>query len=122
MEDLKQTIRNESILALEQVKRASLILEQTRQSSRYYKLALKSENEKLKEGLSTVLDIINTEDRLSALLQSEITAQADYCLAIARLRFVTGTLLSGEGFDFEVESQTLTEIPEIIFAKGVRYD
>ena len=119
IEDLKRSIRNEALLSLEQVTRSGLILQQTKQSSHFYRVALASENEKLRAGMSTVIDIINTEDRLSSILQSEIQARANYVLAVARLRFVTGTLLHGDGLDFEVRPEMLIEVPKQVFQNEV---
>lgn len=52
------------------------------------------EAERLRQGVGSVLDVLQTEDRLVAALLSEINAHVAYSTAIANFRFATGTFLS----------------------------
>jgi outer membrane protein TolC len=64
-----------------------------------YRAAVGDEWEKLQIGLSTIVDLILTEDRLTQSLLDEIDARLNYATAVARLRFETGTLVGDSGSD-----------------------
>jgi outer membrane protein len=79
--------------ALDAVARQSLRLQKAEQAVRLFERAVSNEEKKLRAGSSTLLDLINQQDRLTAARQSRVSAQLDLALALAELRFQTGTLL-----------------------------
>ena len=60
--------------------------------ARYYQ-AMESEQTKLLSGLSTVSDVITQEDRWRSAVISKISSWQNYAVAVAQLRYATGTLL-----------------------------
>lgn len=70
--------------------------EQLERSSRAIDLfarVVENEDRKLQAGRSTLVDVITQRDRLTAARQSLISARLALALALARLRFETGTLV-----------------------------
>ena len=62
-----------------------------------YAVGLANERTKRRLGLSTLIDILNVEDRYNNALLSAVQARQAYANAIAQFRFDTGMLLSREG-------------------------
>lgn len=62
-----------------------------------YAVGLSNERTKRRLGLSTLLDVLNVEDRYNNALVSVVQARQAYASAIAQFRFDTNTLLSREG-------------------------
>jgi outer membrane protein TolC len=62
-----------------------------------YAVGLSNERTKRRLGLSTLLDVLNVEDRYNNALLSAVQARQAYASAIAQFRFDTNTLLSREG-------------------------
>jgi hypothetical protein len=61
--------------------------------------------------LSTVIDQILTEDRLTRSLLDQLSAELGYAQSIARFRFETGTLLAAGPTLSAVDLATLTTLP-----------
>ena len=59
---------------------------------RLFERAVINEEKKLRAGTSTLLDVISQRDRLTSARQSQVSAHLALALALARLRFETGTL------------------------------
>jgi len=70
--------------------------------------AVENEQKKLRAGRSTLIDVINQQDRLTAARQAEVSARLSLALALVELRFQTGTLTSEGG---EIHAADLTTIP-----------
>ncbi|HEX2224172.1 MAG TPA: TolC family protein [Thermoanaerobaculia bacterium] len=79
--------------ALDAVARQAQRLQKAEEAVRLFERAVSNEEKKLRAGSSTLLDLINQQDRLTAARQSRVSAQLDLALALAELRFQTGTLL-----------------------------
>lgn len=59
-----------------------------------YRMALAAEREKLRFNMSTLVDTLLTEQRLTEVRLSEASARRRYAQLLAQLRFETGTLIS----------------------------
>jgi outer membrane protein len=79
--------------ALDAVRRDAFQLARAAEAVRLYERAVANEEKKLKGGSSTLLDLINQKDRLTAAGQAEVASELALALAILNLRFLTGTLL-----------------------------
>jgi outer membrane protein len=84
--------------ALDAVRRDAFQLGRAAEAVRLYERAVANEEKKLKGGSSTLLDLINQKDRLTAAGQAEVASELALALAILNLRFQTGTLVgAGSG-------------------------
>lgn len=86
-------------------------LEKAREAVTAHRRAADNEKEKLHRGMSTVIDIITMEDRLRNALLGEVRSHQNYADALVRLRFETGTLLSGDENGYSIEAGTLRSVP-----------
>ncbi|HVR98687.1 MAG TPA: TolC family protein, partial [Thermoanaerobaculia bacterium] len=77
--------------ALDAVRRETQRTERSMTAVRLYEQAVINEEKKLRAGTSTLLDVINQRDRLTSARQSLVSAHLALALALARLRFETGT-------------------------------
>lgn len=79
--------------ALEAVRRNAERLEKLEQAVGLFERTVDNEEKKLRAGTSTLIDVISQRDRLTAALQSRNAAQLALAIALAELRFETGTLI-----------------------------
>jgi outer membrane protein TolC len=108
--DLERTIRSAVSVAYNDLRQSVEQVRNSREASSYYESAVEDERLKQQLGRSTVIDLLNTEDRLTRTRLDLITAQQGYANAIVSLRFQTGTLVQGAGPD-SVDESTLTTVP-----------
>ena len=92
-DDLARTISARVTVAADAVRQSAVRAHSAREASSLYRAAVSDEWQKLQIGLSTMLDVILIEDRLTQSLLSEVEAELSYALAVAQLRFETGTLI-----------------------------
>lgn len=74
-------------------------LKVAKQALSWYELAVSQEVVKQKNGISTLIDVINVETRFVSARVNYLQLQLAYASALARLRFETGTLLPVAGSD-----------------------
>jgi len=111
--DLERNIQSDLIVAIGELKRSFEAFQNERVSVASYRKTVDNEIKKLKNGMSTVTDVITTEDRLIRELFQEVTSTQDYANALINLRHVTGTILSSEEDWNEVSYDKLIEIPAL---------
>jgi outer membrane protein TolC len=111
-DDLARTIYSNVKVALESVRNTSYALLNSREAVKAYQVAVKNEKEKFRLGMSTLLDIIDTDDRLTDALLNEIDNRLQVASAIARLRFETGTIITFDEGMYSVDLKTLITIPD----------
>lgn len=95
-------------IALDAVARGSLQLERAAEAVRLFERVVENEEKKLRAGTSTLIDVISQRDRLTSARQSQVSSHLALAVAVARLRFETGTLVPDLQ---EVQSAQLTTIP-----------
>jgi outer membrane protein len=100
--DLEATIASNVTTEVAGLKHSVQQLAESVESVRRYTTALKNELTKRQAGTATLLDVVNMEDRLVAAQLSEISAHQAYAVAIAQLRYETGTLVRRDGDTFDV--------------------
>ncbi len=83
-------------IALDALTRGAQQLERATEAVRLFQRAVENEEKKLRAGSSTLLDVISQGDRLTAAQQSQVLAHLDLAVAVARLRFETGTLVADD--------------------------
>jgi len=101
--------------ALDAVGRDSRQLQKAREAESLFERAVINEEKKLRGGTSTLLDVINQRDRLTAARQTVVSAQLALAISLLQLRFETGTLVGdngGGGGDVgAVDVSSLTTLP-----------
>jgi len=78
-----------------------------------YVKAMDTEEKKYKAGVSTLLDVIDTEDRDLEEMLTEVTAKQQIATAFAQLRFQSGTMLTGEGKTVNITPEVLETVPPV---------
>ena len=98
-------------MAISGLGNSELELARSQEAVRFYRSALDNEKKRFQLGISTLLDLIQTEDSLTNALLNEISAQRKLSSVLARLRFETGTILSADQKKVSVSMEELTTIP-----------
>ncbi len=83
------------------------------QAVAFYEQALKDESRKFQMGMGTVLDVVQTQERLTQAQLSRLDTERRYAENLARLRFELGDLLSRDGELIEFSLEKLLEPPSI---------
>ncbi|MBK5254686.1 MAG: TolC family protein [Vicinamibacteria bacterium] len=109
--DLERVIGARVALAVNNVEKSAARLSTARESCDLYREALAAERQRLQIGISSVLDVINTEDRLNESLLEAVSAELDYAQSVAALRFETGTLVQQTANGDEIDFASLTTPP-----------
>lgn len=111
-EDLSRKISSSVSLALAAVSSNGAAADRLGRSVSLYEQALANELKKARMGVVGFLNVMDVEDRLRDAIQSASAARAGYAVALARLRFQLGSLLSGEGERAFVRREDLTSLPQ----------
>lgn len=96
-------------IAVDAVVRGAQQLERAQEAVRLFERAVENEEKKLRAGTSTLIDVISQRDRLTSARQSQVASHFALAVAIAQLRFETGTLLPGDARG--VQAIHLTTLP-----------
>ena len=91
--DLARQIASAVVTAASALRLNALQLVEARRASAAALAGLDGERERLRSGVGSVLDTLQTEDRYIAAVLAEISAQVSYATAIAGFRFATGTFI-----------------------------
>jgi outer membrane protein TolC len=104
-DDLQRNVRIEVMRALADLRLHERALSAARQAEASYAQALSDERDKLKAGLSTVIDVVLTEELSTQAQLGRVENELVLALALARLRFAQGALPAIEA---ELGSRTET--------------
>lgn len=110
--DLGRNIGSNVAQAIATLRNKMSELSKYREAVNHYLNAVESEKQKNRLGISTTLDLLNTEERLTNALVNQIAAQAAFAKALVQLRHETGTLLVDRGGGISVGEGELTTIPQ----------
>jgi len=92
-EDVERTIRAAVPVAAEALRRAELQVAEAERAIALNHTTVENEIEKHRLGSATLIDVILAEDRLTSTQLAAVNAYLNYALALATLRFETGTLV-----------------------------
>ena len=109
--DLERKIHSYVVVAIHALIQKTAELGEAQKAVLYSRKALNNEKLKLNMGMSTVIDVLDIEDRFRTALQGKVSAQKEYALAVLQLRFATGTLLGEDKGCYTVTTEQLTTIP-----------
>jgi outer membrane protein TolC len=111
VELLMRSIGADVPTALDAVRRGAQQLERAVRAVELFEQAVINEEKKLRAGTSTLIDVISQKDRLTSSRLTEVSAHLSLALALADLRFQTGTLLAAGGDSAQINRDRLTTLP-----------
>jgi outer membrane protein TolC len=88
-----QNIMAAVVTATGGVRNAALQLQRSRAAVTESQAALEGEREKYRLGVGQIVDVLTMEDRLTVAEQTEVNSELGYALALAQLRFATGSIV-----------------------------
>jgi outer membrane protein TolC len=91
---VQRAIRNGIAVTAETVRRTQLGLRHSEEAVRLLGETVENERKKFRLGYSTLFAVIQAEESLTSALLSRIAGQRAHAIALARLRFETGTVLT----------------------------
>lgn len=109
--DLVRQISSGVVVAGEALRHSRLALRSSREAVTLSRRAVENEKRKFQLGMSTLFDVILAEDALTSARLGEIAGQHDYAVAIARLRYESGSLLIIDGTRLTVSADSITSPP-----------
>lgn len=98
MQELSNSIASQVMVSLKTVENTMNEYMRAKESREAYEKTVASETRKLKEGETSLTTLIDLEDRYYQSRISENSALNKYAVSLAKLRFVTGTILE-KGYD-----------------------
>ena len=90
---LKKTIFANIKTEISNLEKSYNSLVESIKSVEYYQKAINNEREKYRLGMSTIIDVINIEDKLTSANLNKISAQYNLALAIVKLQYEAGRLI-----------------------------
>lgn len=109
--NLARQIVSHIVVAMSDVVQSAAELKQAHESVLVYQTAVEKERLKLKLGESTIIDLIDVDDRLTTAMYSEVSARLSFAKSLVQLRFETGTILSPDLKNISVSMKELITVP-----------
>jgi outer membrane protein len=94
-QDLQRQIRTGVYQASASMDRNAAAMTEAHQAVSLYEATVRSEQRKFQLGVSTLFDTIQAADALTNVKLAEISVEREYAVALATLRFQTGSLIGG---------------------------
>lgn len=111
--ELARTIHSGILVARSELSASQRELEQAEAAAQNFRLAVRSEQEKVRLGTATILDVINLTDRFNDAQLRAISARAKHATAVVRWRFETGLLIQrGATIESPLTVEDLVTLPE----------
>jgi outer membrane protein len=101
-------------LAINNIQNSVLILEKAKESLSFYQEAFNNEQIKFQTGLTTLLNLILFQERLTFSELEYLNAQQQFANAIINLRHETGTLITKENLGFKITQNSFYSIPNTV--------
>ena len=108
---LSQTIASEVMIALEEVSNTYTAYHVSLDAEKYYAEALRKERKRFLIGDSSFIDVISLQDGYRDAQLETIAARQAHLIALATLRFASGTLVQGTESSGTVGIGELTVVP-----------
>ena len=110
-EELSNGIASDVLVSVERLRSAIKEYRLAMESARAYRDAADHENFKVRQGAAELNDLIDMEDRYFTARARQVEAMRKYAVALADLRFATGTLLTDEARSFRFRMNALMTVP-----------
>jgi len=112
LDDLARTVYSKILIAQRDLLGTRGELEKSEEAERQFFEARKSQEDKVRLGTATILDLINLTDRYNAAKLNAISARARHAVALAQLRFEMGRLVARGGTpEGPLRLEDLTTLP-----------
>jgi outer membrane protein TolC len=111
--DLERNINSQVEVVFEALFRSLEQLQFSTGAVETYQRVVADEKEKVRLGISTVVDLIAMADKLENALLAEVSTQQNYANALLALRFTTGTLIKWQGDESSLSLKRFTSMPDI---------
>jgi outer membrane protein len=117
-DDLARNISSKVSQDISDLKNSALELIKYQEAVGYYQKAVENERQKFFLGMSTLSDLLTTEDSLINATIGKIAAEFAHARALVQLRFETGTLLADREDRISVGIEELTTVPSVEESTG----
>ena len=111
MRDVERQVVTDVAVAAAGVDRNAAALRDAEEAVALYRLSVDNEQRKLKLGMNTLFDVLNSEDALTNALLTAINNRRGYAAALTSLRLATGTLVEVAGEQPAVDAARLLTVP-----------
>ena len=113
LDNLQRNVDMDVDIALNNLKNSVGILEKAKETLGYYKDVFDNEQLKFQNGLTTLLNLILFQERLTFAQLEYLNAQQQFAVAIIELRHQTGTLIATGSKDkfYEISEQAYYVVP-----------
>ncbi|MEO1012382.1 MAG: TolC family protein [Bacteroidota bacterium] len=113
LENLKRNIALNVSIAHNNLENSLFVVEKAKESLDFYQKVFSNEQIRFQNGMTTLLNLILFQERLTFAQLDFVNAQQQLATALTNLRFETGTLLSREGENrFSVERNNFLTLPK----------
>jgi outer membrane protein TolC len=109
--DLERTIRLRIVRLLESLAIAAERVREAEQAVRYYEETIEAELSRFRDGASTLIDTILTEDQQTSALSELVRSRQAFAKLLAQLRFETATLVEHGADESMVSREDLLSLP-----------
>lgn len=109
--NLQRNIELNISTAVNNLQSSVLILERSKEALENYRKAFNDEQLKFQTGLTTLLNVILFQERLTNSELQYLQAQQNFALSILNLRHETGTLISQDAKGFKINRESYYSIP-----------
>lgn len=118
--DLQRKIQSGVIVAMQQLRHRAEELKKSEEAIAQYMTAVQNEQAKRQLGLATLINVLEMEDRLIGASLGNLSAQEQFAIGLAQLRFETGTLVTGEEPGEVITLQQLITVPPVAKPPGTQ--
>lgn len=108
---LRQEINADVLSLYNELVSNSLEIENNLEAVDLYRRALQDEEQKFQMGMATIIDVIQTQERLTGALLGELDSRLRYANNLAFFRFAVGDLLSSREDALEIQVDMLQNSP-----------
>jgi outer membrane protein len=112
-ENTRRNIELNIDIAINNLKNSVVVLEKSKEAFNFYQNAFNNEQIKFQSGLTTLLNLMIFQERLTSSELQNLTAQQQFSNAILVLRHETGTLISKEDPGFKITQNAFYTIPNM---------
>ena len=110
-DELSNTIASDVLVSVERLRSAVKEYRLATESAEAYRDAADHEHFKVRQGTTKLNDLIDMEDNYYTARARQVEALRKYAVALADLRFATGTLLTDERRAFRFRTNSLMTVP-----------
>lgn len=110
-EDLARQTAVDVSTALSGLRSAALRARSMENSLKYAQQSLSAEQERLRSGVGSTIDVITLQDRLTTAQEADLQAKLAFALALVRLRFATSTIVMPTSQGGTVDGSVFATLP-----------